>query len=120
MLSFTSLGQNKKGTISINLGFHQTDTYQKLFYHFDNTEPSYPTRQLSTAFLDFNLLYARQIKNSKLKAIMGIGINQKGLGENGMASDGGPNYYFYVSKFKKSYLSIYGGLSYDLFSFRKT
>jgi len=49
-----------------------------------------------------------------------MGINQKGFGENGMASDGSPNYYFYVSKLKKTYLSFYGGLSYDLFSRPKT
>ena len=120
ILSFASFGQNKKSTISINLGFHQTDTYQKLFYHFDNTEPSYPTRQLSSTFFDLNLLYTKETKIPKLKIILGIGINQKGFGENGMASDGSSNYYFYTSKFKKSYLSLYGGLSYYLFSFRKT
>ena len=37
-----------------------------------------------------------------------------------MASDGSPNYYSYVSKLKNTYLSFYGGLSYDLYSRSKT
>ena len=120
LLSCTSYGQNRKSSFIINVGFHQTDTYEKLFYYFQNDEPSYPTKQLSATFLDLNLLYTRQTKNPKLRSILGMGINQKGFGENGMASDGSANYYFYVSKLKKTYLSFYGGVSYDLFSRPKT
>jgi len=120
MLSSASYGQNRKNSFIINLGFHQTDTYQKLFYNLDNTEPIYPTKQLSAAFFDVNFLYSIQTKNPKLKCIFGVGFNQKGFGENGMASDGSPNYYSYVSKLKNTYLSFYGGLSYDLYSRSKT
>ena len=120
LLSYSSHGQQRKSSFIINFGFQQTDTYQKLFYHFNSIEPSYPTKQLSATFLDLNLLYTRQTKNPKLRSVWGIGINQKGFGENGMASDGSSNYYFYVSKLKKSYLGFYGGLSYDLYTRPKT
>jgi len=105
LLSCTSHGQNRKSSFIINVGFHHTDTYQKLFYHLQHDEGGYPIKQFSSTFLDLNLLYTRQTKNP----------NQKGFGENGMASDGTSTYYFYVSKLKKTYLSFYGGLSYDLF-----
>ena len=116
VISLVTFGQSKKGTVSINVGFQQTDSYKKLFYDIYNDEPSYPTKQLSSTFLDFNLLYARQISKSKFRAVVGIGINQKGLRENGMTSDGSSNYYSYAYKRKKTFLGIYGGLSYDLLS----
>ena len=119
ILSVVTFGQGKKGTVSLNVGFQQADSYKKLFYEIHNDEGSYPTKQLSASFLDFNVMFTRQINNSKFRAVAGIGINQKGLRDNGMASDGSSNYYAYSSKLKKTYFSIYGGLSYDVLSHKK-
>ena len=118
LTALSSPGQTKKGVFTINIGFHQTDTYSKLFYNLSNDEISYPTKQFSATFFDFNILYSRPTKNSKLKTVIGIGVNKKGFGENGIESyDSLTYFYSYVSKLKKSYLSFYGGFSYDLFSF---
>lgn len=119
MLSFAAFGQSKKGSFSINLGFHLTNSYQKLFYNSEGVELMYPTKQTSAVFPDVNLLYARQIKHSKLKIVFGVGANQKGLNENGMESDGSANLYPYAEEFRKTYFSIYGGFNYDLLSYKK-
>jgi hypothetical protein len=120
VISFSSSGQTKNGLFAINIGFNQTDTYSKLFYNRQNDEPIYPAKQFSATFLDVNLLYSKQTRNPKLRIVFGIGLNQKGFGENGMQSDGSANTYFYVSKLKKEYFSLYGGISYDLIVNKKT
>src|SRR5580765_344067 len=86
------------------------DSYQNFSYH--NTSMLFPTEQTQAAFLDLNLLYSRQTKTDKLRMVFGIGMNQKGFFETDTMSNGAG--YGFPIKFKNTYFSFYGGVSYDL------
>ena len=112
-------GQNKQHSISVNFGFHQSDSYQKLFNSWDEPTSKYPTKQVAALFTDFNLLYTRQTKNPKLAIVLGIGTNNKGLKEEGMSYDGASTFNAYKSNIKIGYIGLLAGVSYELVQLKK-
>jgi hypothetical protein len=121
LVFMTARAQQKKSRVILNLGYQHMNTYTKLFHNLEFTDGGYPTAQDATGFPDINLMYTRRTKNKRLCMVYGIGINQKGFIEKGLASDGSPsNFYPYVSKFKAAYFSMFAGVGYDLVVHKKT
>jgi len=114
---------------SINMGFHQMNSAGLLacyVYKYDG----FPTQQSKATFMDLNFLVSKRsagsvsIKGksfdlSRLALIHGFGINNKGFVQKGMTTDGSSDYYEYTALMKRSYVSLYGGFSYDFISYKK-
>lgn len=108
--------QQNKSYISINLGVQNTNLFDKNFQSFMVDEGSYPTKQKASYFVDFNMLYNKPICQSKFETNLGIGFNQKGFKEAGIASDGSPNFVSYNTIIRNSYITAICGLSYPFYS----
>lgn len=112
--------QQNKSYISINLGVQNTNLFDKNFQSFTADEGSYPTKQTASYFVDFNMLYNKPLCQSNFETNLGIGFNQKGFKEAGLASDGSSNFVSYSKIIRNSYITAIFGLSYRFYTNTKS
>lgn len=109
--------------MSANVGILQLNS-AGLFQNYVSDEGGYITRQRAAVFPELCFLFSKKVplrrSGSRLVRIGrwdylgGIGFNQKGMLQEGMSSDGTANYYPFTRTFKRDYLSLYLGFSFDL------
>jgi hypothetical protein len=110
-LSLLLPAQQKDKGIVISSGFHQTNSTGT--FRTVSDEGVYPATQSPAVFFDVNVLFKKHgCPGFRLRPVSGVGVNQKGFVQKGLASDGSAALYEYTQTFKRTYVSLYWGLCY--------
>ncbi len=107
-----------KGNVMINGGLSMSNLYSKVFVLGLKTEtnPLYPRSQKSAFFFDFNVSYIFASPKWICKPIVGLGYTPIGFDEEGTTLNDSQKIVAYYVPVKFEFKSVYGGLSYTLFS----
>lgn len=119
MTALNSSGQKNRTRLRINIGFQQTNIYNKPFYT-QQEQGFVPTEQKAHIFPDINLLYLIPSQIKKLNFEFGIGLNQKGIREKGFDFLSDPAAHYYSVTVRNTYLDFFCGASYEKYLNLKT